>query len=134
MRAWVVQAAMPLVAVAFLLMTVVTLGRLATEDLRTRERFLAAFAEIRCEPPAPMRRQEFLREVQYEADWSDHFDRSDPGLTLSLRSAFLHHPWVEEVERVEVPASGPVSIRLRYRMPALAVAGPGKRRVLDRNG
>src|SRR4051812_36943382 len=124
MRAWLVQAAAPLAVAALLLTAVVMLGRLAAEDLRARRRYAAAFADVRCAPPAPLRREEFLREVQYEAELPDHLDRLDAGLPVALRDAFLRHPWVEGVERVGVPASGPIYVRLRFRTPALAVAEP----------
>ena len=45
-----------------------------------------------------------LREIQYEAELSDRLDRFDASLAPRLRAAFLCHPWVESVERIEVSA------------------------------
>ena len=134
MRAWLIQTLAPLASAGLLVAGVVMLGRLAADDLRQHERYALAFDEVRCETPPGMRREEFLREVQYEAELPDRLDRFDAALVSRLRAAFLRHPWVEKVERIEISAGGPLSIHLTHRTPALAVPGPGPIRVLDRNG
>src|SRR5262245_29149101 len=134
MRAWLVQTVAPLAFAAFVVAGVVALGRAAHDDWRKHERYALTFDEVHCEPPPGLRREEFLREVQYEADLPDRLDRFDAALTLNLKSAFLRHPWVESVERIDVSATGPVRLRLVYRTPVLAVRGSGSLRVLDRNG
>jgi len=134
MRTWLIQTLTPLASAGLLLAGVVTLGRLAADDLHQHERYALAFDEVRCEAPPGLRREEFLREVQYEAELPDHLDRFDVDLVSRLRAAFLRHPWVERVERVEMTSSGPLHIHLTYRTPVLAIAGPGPIRVLDRNG
>ena len=135
-RRWLVGAAAPLVAVSLLLGAVRALGRLAADDLRQHDRFATSFERIVCEPPAPPvgPQRRFLREVQYEAELPDRLDRLDPALATRLRSAFRRHPWVEEVERVEVRPRGAICVRMRYRTPALAVRDGGRLRVVDGNG
>src|SRR5690349_19951630 len=94
MRKGRVQAVAPLASVAFVLAGVVTLGRLAADDLRRYEHYSLTFSEVRCAPPPGLRRDEFLREVQYEAELSDRLDRFDTSFAPRLRAAFLRHPWV----------------------------------------
>lgn len=134
MRAWLLEAAAPLSATALLLAGVVSLGRLAEDDLRPHARYAARFAEVRCDPPPGLSSADFLREVQYEADLPDRLDRFDRNLPANLSDAFRRHAWVEEVERVEVPACGPVRVRLRYRTAALAVPDREQVRVVDAHG
>src|SRR5437016_2546833 len=134
MRAWLVQTVAPLVTPAFVVAGVVILGGAAADNLRKHERYSLAFEEVRCEPPPGLRREEFLREVQYEAELPDRLDRFDPSLAPRLRAAFLRHPWVKSLERIEVSADGPVHVWLTHRTPVLSVPGPGPARVLDREG
>src|SRR5205814_34607 len=133
-RAWLVQTVAPLASVALVVAGVVVLGGAAVADLRKHERYSLAFDEVRCEPPPGLRREEFLREVQYETELPDRLDRFNTSLAPRLRAAFLRHPWVKSIERVEVSATGPVRILLTHRTPVLAVPGPGLVRVLDREG
>jgi hypothetical protein len=134
MRAWFVQTVVPLASVAFVVAGVVVLGGAAADDLRKHERYSLLFAEVRCDPPPGLGREEFLREVQYETELPDRLDRFDSSLAPRLRAAFLRHPWVKSIERVEVPAAGPVRVWLAHRKPVLAVPGPGPSRVLDGEG
>src|SRR5262245_42491859 len=134
MRAWLVQTVAPLAFAAFVVAGVVALGRAAHDDLRKHERYALTFDEVHCEPPPGMGREEFLREVQYEAELPDRLDRFDASLGPRLRGAIERHPWVETVERVEVPAAGPVRVELTFRTPVLAVPASGGVRALDRDG
>src|SRR5437764_2619104 len=88
MRAWLVQMVAPLASVAFVVAGVVLLGGAAADDLRKHERYSLAFDEVCCEPPPGVRREEFLREVQYEAELPDRLDRFDTSLASRLRAAF----------------------------------------------
>ncbi|MBI1916802.1 MAG: hypothetical protein HYS12_19010 [Planctomycetes bacterium] len=133
MRAWLVQTVAPLALAAFVVAGVVVLGGAAANDLRQHERYSLAFEEVRCESPPGVCREEFLREVQYEAELPDHLDRFD-ALAPRLRAAFLRHPWVESVERIEVSPTGSVRVWLTHRTPVLSIPGPGPARVLDHDG
>src|SRR5438876_3977936 len=119
MRAWLVQTVTPLALVTLVVAGVVVLGGEAADDLRKYDRYSLAFDEVRCEPPPGLRREEFLREVQYEAELPDRLDRFDRSLAPRLRVAFLRHPWVEGLERIEVSTAGTIRVWLTYRTPVL---------------
>ena len=129
-----VEVAAPLLGVTLAAVGLAALGRWAAADVRGRSRCVVRFKDVRFEPAPPERRDEFLREVQYEAELPDTLDRFDANLAARLRDAFARHAWVEEVERVEVRPGGPVRVRLRYRTPVLAVPGREQVRVVDRSG
>jgi len=131
---WIAETVLPLLAAALVLVGLAALGRLATAAVRQQDRYAARFGAVRCEAPPGMRRDEFLREVQYGADFPDRLDRFDRGLPARLRNAFAQHPWVEDVERIEVTPGQPVCVRLRFRLPVLAVPLGKQVRVVDRHG
>src|SRR5579884_3214106 len=102
MRKWIVQGLLPLLVGALLLLGLLALGEWMRRDLRGRPRFLLNFTDIDCTPPRPLSRQDFLAEVQYLAEQPDGLSLLDEHLTERLASVFLQHPWVEEVEHIEV--------------------------------
>jgi hypothetical protein len=122
---WLFQFALPLVLGLSLLSGVAVLGRLALRSLQQRGSVIA-FAAIDCDPPEGTAKDQFLEEVQYLANLPDQLDLYDDGLTVRLASAFGQHPWVAEVERVE-KGPGRLVVRLRYRVPVLAVRLPNGR-------
>jgi hypothetical protein len=124
--------ALPLLGMAGGLFGLIRLGAAAQQQLTGRSRYRVAFADIDCEPPPGLRRDEFLSEVQYLARWPDDFGRLDDHLSSRLSGAFLRHPWVEAVERIEI--GGKVVVRLRYRTPVLAVPYRGLLRAVDGQG
>ena len=134
MRAWFAETVLPLLAAVLVLIGLGMLGRLASAAVRQQGRYAAVFGEVRCEPPPGMRRDEFLREVQYEADLPDRLDCFDRGLSARLRNAFAQHARVEKVERIEVTPGRPLRVRLRYRTPVLVVSVGEQVRVVDRHG
>src|SRR6516225_6415960 len=98
MRAWMAETVLPLSAAALALFGLATLGRLASASVCHQERYFSTFGAVCCQAPPGLGRQEFLREVQYEADLPDCLDLCDRGLSSRLRNAFAQHSWVEEVE------------------------------------
>ena len=57
----------------------------------------------------------------------------DEDLSARLRAAFTRHPWVDSVEEVKL-ARQQVRVRLRYRVPVLAVRWSGQLRAVDACG
>jgi hypothetical protein len=137
-RSWLLVLATPLLCAAVLLAVVAVLGRLARDALRGEERYTISFGDIDCVPPGDLSREEFLEEVQYIAQLPDAVCVLDDSLPLRLKSAFARHPWVEEVQRVEVAPPRQVRVRLVYRQPVLTVTwseGESLRvRSVDRRG
>jgi hypothetical protein len=120
-RTFLVRLLVPPLLSLLLLAGLLLLGRLARDDLRSQERYTAAFADIECAPPPEVERAEFLGEVQYLANLPDRLSLLDETLTARLAEAFARHPWAERVERVEVMAPRRMRVRLVYRVPVLAV-------------
>lgn len=110
------------------------LGELARDQIRNDARFSLPLLEITCEPPPGMGRRAFLAEVQYLAELPDRLALLDPALPTRLRAAFADHPWVREVERIEVRPPGHVQVWLRYRSPVMSLGLGGKLRVVDADG
>jgi hypothetical protein len=112
----------------------VGLGKVAWQQLRDREQFTIAFADIECDPPPGQGRADFLDEVQYLAALPEKLRFLDEGLAERLAGAFARHPRVEKVTRVELTAPRRVRVRLVYRTPVLAVRWGGQTRVVDGMG
>ena len=84
----------------------------------------------------PLSREEFLGEVQFVARFPDSACALDEGLPARLSAAFAQHPWVEQVQGVEVVAPRQVRVRLVYRTAVLRVRAKGEdaERAVDRFG
>jgi hypothetical protein len=124
MPKWVTQILAPLAAGLLVLFGFIWLNTLVRSHFGTDARSKLAFADIECEPPPGLSREEFLAEVQYLANWPDEINLLDDGIAARLRVSFLVHPWVEAVDRVQVVPPRRVCVLLRYRTPVLAVAQP----------
>ena len=94
-----------------------------------------SFAAIDCLTPEAMGRDAFLEEVRFIGHAERELNLLDPNLTTMIAAAFRSHPWVAEVERVEIsPATtrqglaipGKVSVKLRFRKPVLRVPLEGE--------
>jgi hypothetical protein len=134
MRKWTIKSLALLLAVGVFLAAVIVLGRLALENLRAQDRYTLPFGDITCTPPPGLSREDFLDEVQYLASFGPRLHLLDRDLAQQLAQAFARHPWVAQVEQVEVVPPGQVRVRLRYRRPVLAVAAGGQVRVVDEQG
>jgi len=110
-----------LLLVGLLLCGLIWLGAYAREQLREHERFQVAFADIECNPPAPLQRPEFLEEVRYHGRLPERFSIFEDGLSDRLQIGFAQHPWVARVDKVELAAPRSVRVALVYRQPVLAV-------------
>ena len=49
---------------------------------------------------------------------------SDQNLTVQVRNAFAHHPWVKRVERIRIHYPASLEVLLQYRKPVAFVALP----------
>ena len=75
--------------------------------------------------------------MSYHSKFPARFQSIDPDLAPRLSAAFSAHPWVAAVEDVSVEPDNRVRVKLRFRVPALAVriAGPTEQvRVVDTHG
>ena len=132
-RGRIARATIALAAAGLFLLGLILIGRWAQDQLRNSGRYAFNLSEIDCEPPPGETRAEFLGEVQYLAGLPDRVNLLDNALRQRLRDAFARHPWVKQVESVEMAPSR-VEVRLQYRKPALAVLVAGKMRAVDGDG
>jgi hypothetical protein len=124
---------LPLFGVAMVLATLVALGQRARDHLRSDERYQLPFTAIDCGPPPGLDRLEFLAEVQYLANFPDKLSLLEDNLNEQLANAFAQHPWVEQVDEVKLGTRS-VEVRLRYRIPVLAVKVECRLRAVDAHG
>jgi hypothetical protein len=125
---------LPVAAGLLLLAGVVLLGWLALQALHGQPRYQIAFDDIECTPPPHLTREKFLEEVQFIAEFPDSACALDEGLPARLSAAFARHPWVEQVQGVEVAAPRQVRVRLVYRTAVLRVKGEDGESAVDRFG
>ncbi len=62
--------------------------------------------------------------MQFLADFPDRLPLLDPSLPARLAAAFAAHPWVEEVQHVQVLGGREVRVEMDYRRAVLAVCLP----------
>jgi len=98
-----------------------TLGDSAQRGIADRERYSVLFSDIACDAPPGHTRESFLSEVSYHSQFPRRFQSIDPDLPSNLSAAFAAHPWVAAVEQVSVEPENRIRVRLRFRVPALAV-------------
>jgi hypothetical protein len=122
-----------LLGTGLLLASVVHAGYFTRARLDGSERFVGNFADIVCEPPPGIDREEFLSEVRYISGFPGKFGLLDSDIAPRLGTAFSKHPWVETVQRVELQAAGPVTVQIQHRRPVLQVVHLGVVRAVDRH-
>ncbi|HXG09317.1 MAG TPA: hypothetical protein VNK04_05965, partial [Gemmataceae bacterium] len=132
MRRRLLEMIVPLLGSTLILLSLTAVGHGTRAALRDRVTLI--FADIDCAPPPGQDRIEFLDEVQYLAGFPDRLPLLDDDLARRLAEAFASHPWVEQVERVEIVAPGRVRVQLAYRTPVLAVRQGNRLRAVDRYG
>jgi hypothetical protein len=121
MKRWIVPIVLPVCGSALVLAGVILGGQALRARLRQHDRYTTAFADIECPTPVVMRREQFLEEVRKGADLPERLPVLDEGLADRLKAAFAKHPWVEQVEQVQIGRDRKIEIDLRFRTPALAV-------------
>jgi hypothetical protein len=132
---WLIKSALLLTLVALFLGGLVWAGRWGSEQLRGRERYDVAFAEIDCEPPIGMDRQKFLDEVRYYARaFPERLHVLNESLPQQLREGFALHPWVDKVDAIEIESPKHIVVKLTYRTPVLAVPFGADLHAVDRHG
>ena len=126
-----------LVLVAGVVWGIKWLGDSARRGIGPRDRYAARFGDIECDAPPGFKRRVFLAEVEYHSKFPATFQSLDPELTPKLSAAFAAHPWVAAVEDVSVEPPATIRVKLKFRVPALAVkiAGTSDQvRVVDGSG
>jgi hypothetical protein len=124
LRRWLWQAALLAGAVALLLGGLMWLGQYARDQIWDRERFQVAFADIDCQPPPGVDRGDFLDEVLYHARCPERFSILEDGLADKLKQYFTRHPWVAQVDKVELRPPHAVRVLVTYRQAVLAIIVP----------
>lgn len=111
------------------------LGDEALHRIGLRERFRVAFIDVQCDVPPELDRHTFLTEVRYVSKFPDSLNALDESDREHLSRAFGTHPWVEAVEGVSVEAGNAVTVKLKFRVPILAVhLESGAVRFVDSHG
>ncbi len=131
---WLLQGLLFVLVVASFLTGLILLGKWGLEQLRGRERYAIAFAEIDCTPPPGLTRDEFLDEVQYLSRLPPRLGLLDEDLSEKLAGAFARHPWVEKVDGVLLIPPRHVEVKLLLRRPVLAVPTREGLVAVDREG
>jgi hypothetical protein len=134
MPRWLLKPLSVALVVALFLGGLMALGKIAWQQVREQERYTVALADIDCTPPPGQGRADFLDEVQYLGGLPSRFSLLEDGLSERLARAFARHPRVEEVEQVVLQAPRQVHVRLRYRVPVLAVRWEGRLWAVDGEG
>jgi len=122
-----------LVGIACILGGIIVVGKLARDYLDARQHRDVLFYEIQCEVPSGLDRLGFLHEVRNSSGFADVVPIPDPELTEKLSTAFLKHPSVESVTKVESNARIGIRVELVLRKPVLGVEieSSGKLFVID---
>lgn len=143
MRVWLMQALAPVLCGFALLLGVIGAGRAARATLHEAAAYRLTFADIDCQPPEGIPREDFLKEVRSLGRQPAALHLLDEDLPAELHRAFLAHPWVESVPQVAIRSSGhagrapksSVQVEVDYRRAVLAVPrADGGRRLVDGNG
>ena len=109
--------------------------RQLAKNNRVADSAKVSFSSIDSPTPESMGHDVFLEEVRYIGHADRELNLLDPNLPTTLAAAFRSHPWVAEVERVEItpgttrqglPAPGKVLVKLRFRKPVLRVPLEGE--------
>jgi hypothetical protein len=113
------------------------LGDSARRGIAQRDRYATLFSDIDCDAPPGYERIDFLSEVSYHSKFPQRFQSIDPDLEPKLSAAFASHPWVAAVEDISIEPENRIRVKLRFRVPALAVRIAGTTdqiRVVDTRG
>jgi hypothetical protein len=124
-RHWFVQLGLPIAVAASLVVGVVVFGQQLRDRLNARG-IMISFADLECEHPKEMTRQQFLEEAQYLAALPDQLDALDKSTPSRIHTALSAHPWVARVKEVRVGRGGRCQVQLQYRTPVLAVTKPAR--------
>ena len=117
-----VLALAPVVAGLLLLAAVIVLGWLALQSLHGQARYQIAVADIDCTPPPNLSQAKpSSTKCSTSPSCRIPFAYSTTVCRPRLSAAFAKHPWVEQVQGVEVSAPKRVRVRLTYRTAVLKV-------------
>jgi hypothetical protein len=134
MRKWIFRSAALSLVLAGSLGGLIALGQWALEQIRERERYTIAFADIACTPPPGLDRGAFLDEVQYLAGLPARLCLLDEDLGERLAKGFGQHPWVAKVAEINLVPPKQIHAQLQFRRPVLAVPFDKTLRAVDGQG
>jgi hypothetical protein len=130
--------ALSLVVVSGLVILVAWLGQMASLQLGQRDRYRVPLDRVQFDIPSVLDRKSFLAEVRYVSGLTETLDTADQNLLAMLKPAFEKHPWVEQLDAIDVRPSGEVHLNLRFRTPQLAIlwrrTTESENRALDKHG
>ena len=109
-------------------------GRWGLDQLRGRDRYDVAFADIECEAPVGMDKRQFLDEVRYPNRLPPQLHLLDGDLEAKLRAEFALHAWIEKVDDVKIVPPKRIVVKLTHRVPVLAVKVGDTLRAVDGAG
>jgi hypothetical protein len=133
MRRHTLQAAAAMLGAAVVLGGLIAGGRALRGRLVNNDQYQIPFAEIQCDSPPGMTREEFLGEVEYLSDFHSRVSLLDDAMPQQLQEAFLRHGWVESARILNGPGRKIVA-ELTFRTPVLAVQFANGVRVVDAKG
>ncbi len=90
-------------------------------DLRSRQEYQLAWADITVPPPGRWVPSDLIAQVQRKSGLPDPLPVLDDGLVEKLSIDFANHPWVAEVMSVSKDGPQSVRVQMRYRTPVLMV-------------
>jgi hypothetical protein len=120
-RRQLIIAGFTVLACGLLLGGLMIAGKLARNALQTDERYQFPFKAIECPAPPGLEREAFLGEVRYLGEFPESVPLLDDALPARLTAAFVRHPWVERVDKVDVGPGRRLAVRLTFRTPILGV-------------
>lgn len=90
-------------------------------DLREQPEYVVSVSNIHINEPPPWVPQDIARQAFDRAGLPSRMSLLDAGLVRQIADAFLVHPWVKSVQRVEKHHPAGVRVLLTYREPVAMV-------------
>lgn len=102
--------------------------------LSERDEYQYSLDELRLSPPHEWVPSTFVTDILDEAELPQTVSLLDPTLTQKLAEAFASHPWVEQVEQVQITPDRQIEVTIVYRQPRAMVELSAGTYPIDANG
>ncbi|MFO0938949.1 MAG: hypothetical protein U0798_20795 [Gemmataceae bacterium] len=131
-----IKAGLTVVVGLGLLGALVWIGQNAGQSVSGQSRYQIPIADIQCNTPPGTDRSAFLAEVRTRSHLPETVSAVAAETPPLLAAAFADHPWVSQVNRVNVTQDRVIHVEMTFRTPALAVkiAGEKEMRCVDKTG